>query len=106
MIGRLGDFKVKLTLTNTGDRDGAQVVQVYIAPPESPVARPARELKGFAKVWLKAGESKSVSANSPDHLSKKFSGELFLNRKQYVPCGPKYHISATQFYQSIRNRDQ
>ena len=60
-VGRLGDFKVKFTVTNTGERDGAEVIQVYVAPPESPVARPARELKGFAKVYLKAGESKSVS---------------------------------------------
>ena len=60
-VGRLGNFKVKFTVTNTGDRDGAEVVQVYIAPPESPVARPVRELKGFEKVFLKAGESKSVT---------------------------------------------
>ena len=60
-VGRLGEFKVKLTLTNTGDRDGAEVVQVYVAPPASPVARPARELKGFEKVYLKAGESRQIS---------------------------------------------
>ena len=60
-VGRLGEFKVKLTVKNTGDRDGAEVVQVYIAPPESPVARPVKELKGFAKVYLKAGESKQIS---------------------------------------------
>ena len=60
-VGRLGEFKVKLTLTNTGDRDGAEVVQVYVAPPASPVARPARELKGFQKVYLKAGESRQIS---------------------------------------------
>ena len=60
-VGRLGEFKVKLTVKNTGERDGAEVVQVYIAPPESPVARPVKELKGFAKVYLKAGESKQIS---------------------------------------------
>ena len=60
-VGRLGEFKVKLTVKNTGDRDGAEVVQVYVAPPESPVARPVRELKGFAKVYLKAGESRQIS---------------------------------------------
>ena len=60
-VGRLGEFKVKLTVTNTGDRDGAEIVQVYVAPPESPVERPVRELKGFAKVYLKAGESRQIS---------------------------------------------
>jgi beta-glucosidase len=48
------------TVKNTGDHDGAEVVQVYVAPPESSVPRPPRELKGFVKVRLKAGESKRV----------------------------------------------
>jgi beta-glucosidase len=52
---------VTVTVTNTGDRDGAEVVQVYITDVASTVARPARELKGFAKVWLAAGASEQVS---------------------------------------------
>ena len=60
-VGRLGEFKVKLTVKNTGERDGAEVVQVYVAPPESPVERPVRELKGFEKVYLQAGESRQIS---------------------------------------------
>ena len=53
-------FKVSVDVTNTGDCDGAEVVQLYISDPESSVDRPVRELKGFEKVWLKAGEKKTV----------------------------------------------
>ena len=52
---------VTFTLTNTGKRDGAEVAQLYVAKPDAAVFRPARELKGFAKVFLKAGESKAVT---------------------------------------------
>jgi beta-glucosidase len=52
---------VSLTVTNTGTVDGAEVVQVYVRDPECSVARPVRELKGFAKVHLAAGASQRVS---------------------------------------------
>lgn len=51
---------VTFTLKNTGERDGAEVAQLYIALPDPSVFRPEKELKGFAKVFLKAGESKRV----------------------------------------------
>lgn len=51
---------VRLTVTNTGDRDGAEVVQVYTGLASSSVARAPRELKGFTKVYLAAGESRIV----------------------------------------------
>ena len=53
--------QVSVTVTNTGDRDGAEVVQVYVASPSVPVRGPVRELRGFAKVPLAAGESRRVS---------------------------------------------
>jgi beta-glucosidase len=52
-----GTVVVEVPVTNTSDRAGATVVQVYVSPPASPVVRPARELKGFAKLALAAGES-------------------------------------------------
>lgn len=51
---------VTLTVENTGPRDGAEVVQLYIGKPDARVFRPVRELKGFQKVFLKAGESQRV----------------------------------------------
>lgn len=53
--------EVTVTVTNTSDVAGAETVQVYVAPPKAKVARPVHELKGFAKVSLAPGESKSVT---------------------------------------------
>ena len=52
---------VTLTVTNTGKRAGAEIVQRYVAKPGAEVFRPAQELKGFAKVQLQPGESKTVT---------------------------------------------
>lgn len=52
---------VTLTVTNTGSCAGAEVVQLYVAKPDAKVFRPVKELKGFAKVQLEAGESKTVT---------------------------------------------
>ena len=52
---------VTLTVTNTGSCAGAEVVQLYVAKPDAKVFRPAKELKGFIKVQLEAGESKTVT---------------------------------------------
>ena len=54
-----GDLRVEVrcAVTNTGDRAGAEVVQVYVSDTDSAVARPARELKGFARVELDPGAS-------------------------------------------------
>ena len=52
--------EVSFTITNTGDREGAEAAQLYIGAKKSKVQRPVRELKGFEKVWLAPGESKQV----------------------------------------------
>ncbi|MGN1042977.1 MAG: glycoside hydrolase family 3 C-terminal domain-containing protein [Christensenellales bacterium] len=52
---------VSFTVTNTGTTDGAEVAQVYVRDVESTVFREDKALKGFVKVFLKAGESKKVS---------------------------------------------
>jgi beta-glucosidase len=58
-----GDLAVAVTasVTNTGRRAGAEVVQVYVGDVEASVARPLRELKGFVKVHLEPGETQQVS---------------------------------------------
>ena len=55
------DLTVSVRVTNTGDRPGSDVVQVYVRDPESSVPRPHQELKGFAKVHLQPGASEVVS---------------------------------------------
>lgn len=56
-----GDVEVSFRLTNTGDRAGAEVAQVYVADTHTEVPRPPKELKGFAKVHLAPGETRRVS---------------------------------------------
>ncbi|APE08394.1 glycosyl hydrolase [Rhodococcus sp. 2G] len=58
-----GDLTVHVTVTNTGGRAGAEVVQVYAGAPGSSVARAPRELKGFTKVRLDSGESQRVTVS-------------------------------------------
>jgi beta-glucosidase len=53
-------LEVKVTVTNTGDYDGEEVVQLYIRDVVAGVTRPVKVLKGFQKIFLKAGESKEV----------------------------------------------
>jgi beta-glucosidase len=57
---RGGAITVRVPVTNTGARAGAEVIQCYVAPPASRLARPRKELKAFAKVWLDPGESAAV----------------------------------------------
>jgi beta-glucosidase len=56
-------YTVSFDLSNTGDRAGAEVAQIYVADDHSKITRPAKELKGFAKVVLQPGESRRVSVN-------------------------------------------
>ena len=55
-----GDLSVRVDVTNIGDRDGREIVQVYAAPVRSAVQRAPRELKAFASVALDAGETRTV----------------------------------------------
>src|SRR5690606_10224729 len=54
-------LKASVTVTNTGSYDGKEVVQLYIRDVVGSVTRPVKELKGFQKIELKAGESKTVT---------------------------------------------
>ena len=58
---RVDEKGIRVTISNTGDHDGAEVVQMYVGLPNAIVFRPEKELKGFVKVWIKAGESAEVS---------------------------------------------
>ena len=56
-----GQVTIEFTVKNTGARDGAEITQVYVEPMKPRLERPLKELKGFRKVFLKAGESQTVS---------------------------------------------
>ncbi len=53
--------KVTLTVTNTGNMDGEETVQLYIRDPVASITQPVKELKKFQKLWLKKGESREVN---------------------------------------------
>jgi beta-glucosidase len=64
---------VSFTLKNTGDMDGAEVSQLYVGLPGAEVFRPVKELKGFAKTLLKAGESQRVEIPFDDKTFRYFN---------------------------------
>ena len=66
---------VRFTLTNTGSRDGSEVAQLYVACRSGKVIRPKKELKGFQKVFLKAGESRRVEISLDDKAFRYFNTE-------------------------------
>ena len=78
-LNRDGAIAVEATVTNTGPRDGAEVVQLYIRQRGTSVVRPVRELKGFEKIMLAAGESRRVKFT----LTKK---ELCLLEHRHEAC--------------------
>lgn len=59
-ISKCGSVKISATVKNTGDREATEIVQLYIRDRFASVSRPVKELKGFDRVTLKPGESKSV----------------------------------------------
>ena len=66
MVSRNGDgVDVTLTVTNTGNFDAAEVVQIYVGEDNPCVARPAKELKGYDKVFIPKGESAVVTVRLP-----------------------------------------
>jgi beta-glucosidase len=61
-----GTLDVTVSVTNTGDRAGSEVVQCYVAPARSKVVRPLKELKAFAKLQLAPGETQPVTLTLTD----------------------------------------
>ena len=70
---------VTLTVTNTGSRAGAEIVQVYAAKSDAQIFRPAQELKAFTKVWLEAGESKTVTLPLDDKAFRYWNCLLYTS---------------------------
>lgn len=71
-LKRNGKVTASVTVTNTGNRDADEIVQLYIHNPAARIARPVKELKGFRRIHLKAGERQRVDfALTPDLLTYK-----------------------------------
>jgi len=71
-----GQLTATVKVTNTGKYDGAEVVQLYIRDLVGSITRPVKELKGFEKIFLKAGESKDVSFTVTPEMLKFYNYDL------------------------------
>lgn len=73
---RLNGRTASVTVTNTGDFDGDEIVQLYIHDVVASISRPVKELKGFQRIHLKKGESKEVKFEITDNLLKFYNARL------------------------------
>lgn len=71
-----GELTASVTVTNKSKVDGAEVVQLYIRDVVGSVTRPVKELKGFEKVFIKAGESKTVNFKITPEMLKFYDYDL------------------------------
>lgn len=71
-----GEITASVTVKNTGDKAGAEVVQLYIRDLEGSVTRPVKELKGFEKITLNAGETKTVTFKITSETLKFYNYDL------------------------------
>ncbi|MBR6945751.1 MAG: beta-glucosidase BglX [Prevotella sp.] len=71
-----GKVTASVTVTNTGRRDGDEIVQLYLNDPAASIARPVKELKGFHRIHLHAGESKVVSFEINEEMLRFYNSNL------------------------------
>ncbi|MEN9803209.1 MAG: hypothetical protein RIS41_56 [Actinomycetota bacterium] len=89
-IGPRESVSVKVPVTNTGDRTGSHVVQIYVAPRSTTVSRPVQELKGFAKVKLAPGETATTEIRlSPRAFAHWNPGDLYRSELRPSPTGER-----------------
>ena len=98
IINGADDISITLTVENTGNVDGEEIVQLYISPCEKTIFRSDIELKGFTKVALKAGESKTVKFN----LDKKAFSYYNINEKDFVCDDGRWIIMVGASIKDIR----
>lgn len=91
---------VTVTITNTGSRAGAEVVQLYVRDVESTPFRPVHELKGFHKVWLKPKESTTVTFT----LNKRSWAYYDVNRSDWLVESGQFEVQIGASSRDIRLR--
>lgn len=91
--------QASLPVTNTGDRDGSVTVQFYVKPVDSPVKRPLKELRGFDKQFLKAGETKEFTGTFDAYSFSYYDEE----QKCYVTLPGTYEICAAFSCDDVRS---
>jgi beta-glucosidase len=79
-----GTITVNVDVTNSGARDGDEVVQLYATPPAASHPRELRALCGFARVHLKAGETKTIAFTVPATALRRWND---ADKAYYTPSG-------------------
>ncbi|MCD7814963.1 MAG: glycoside hydrolase family 3 C-terminal domain-containing protein [Lachnospiraceae bacterium] len=97
---KVSEKEVSFILANTGKRSGAEVAQLYISCENSRIFRPARELKGFSKIFLKAGESRRVRIPLDDKAFRFWNTET----NRWDVEGAEYQILIGASVEDIRLR--
>ena len=92
------EYKVSCEIVNNGKYDGSEIVQLYVKAPQNGVYKPLRELKGFTKVYLKAGESKQIK------ITVKKDDLRYWNVKEnrFVMEGGEYELQLCSDCQTVR----
>ncbi|MEH7503013.1 fibronectin type III-like domain-contianing protein [Neobacillus drentensis] len=94
---RMEEIKASVTVTNTGNRPGEEVVQLYIQDLYGSVVRPVNELKGFKKIFLNPGESERVTFTIKEEDLKYYTSDM--NYKSL-------HIVRNVFYFKVTHMNQ
>ncbi len=93
-------YQISFDVTNTGTREGADVAQVYVSDPQSRVPRPAKELKGFARINLQPGETKTSTIT----LDSRAFAYYDTAAKQWRTDATEYQILVGRSSQDIQLR--
>ncbi len=95
-----GNIDVSVKVTNTGDRDGEEVVQLYLRDLVGSVTRPVKELKGFEKVMINAGETETITFRlSPKDL------EFYNINKEWVAEPGKFKVFVGGSSESVQEAE-
>ncbi|KAF5358919.1 hypothetical protein D9758_004863 [Tetrapyrgos nigripes] len=97
-ISSEGNFTISFTITNSSQVDGREVAQVYVHQPQASLPRPVREMKGFIKVTLKAGEGKEVKVD----LDREALGYYDERRMCWVAEMGKFEVSVGASSEDIK----
>ena len=89
---------VSATITNTGSRFGAEIVELYVKAPKTDVFKPEKELRGFTKVYLAAGESKEITII----VNKADLAYYNVKEKRYVLESGEYEIQLCSDSESVK----
>ena len=93
-----GKITVTAIVTNTGDRYGAEIVQLYVKAPKTDVYKPEKELRAFTKVYLAAGESKEITIA----VNKSDLGYYNVTEKRFVSESGEYEIQLCSDSESVQ----